>query len=130
MFTKVELENTITSINDIFLQFIEYIDSLSFTDSNDKEYTTSETLISNTKKSAYSSIQYLEELKKDGLTEFSITPVQDTTIFDLCFLTYKIVNDENIDKLINANDLLAYNRTDIDPNNPIIKKGTKILYYK
>jgi len=130
MFTKVELKNTINSINELYNQYIAYIDSLVYIDSNNKSYTTSETLIANTKKSTYSSIQYLEVLKKDGLTEFSITPIQDTTIFDLCFLTYKVVNDENIEKLITANDLHAYNRTDIDPNNPIIKKGTKIIYYK
>ena len=84
----------------------------------------------NSKRSTYSSIQYIQELKKDSLTEYSISQDQDTTIFDLCFLTYKTVNEENMNKLIIANDLQGINRIDIDPNDPIIKKGTKIIYYK
>jgi len=130
MTTKVELDYNIHIINLLFFNYIEYIDSLDYIDSNDKQYYTSETLIGNTKKSAYSSIQYIEELKKDGLTEYSIFTVQDTTLFELCFNIYGVVDDDNFDKLITANDLLTYDRLDIDPNNPIIRKGTKITYYK
>lgn len=130
MTTKVELDYNIQIINILFYDYIEYIDSLEYIDSNDKQYFTSETLINSTKKSAYSSIQYIEELKKDGLTEYSIFPIQDTTLFDLCFNVYGVVDDDNFDKLITSNDLMAYNRLDIDPNNPIIRKGTKIIYYK
>ncbi len=130
MESKVELDYTINVINTLFYEYIEYIDSLYFIDENNKEYYTSDTLIANTKKSAYSSVQYIEELKKDGLIEYQIFPVSDTTLFNICFEVYGNVDDENFDKLINANDFLAYDRDDIDPNDPVIKKGTKIIYYK
>jgi len=130
MESKVELDYTINVINTLFYDYIEYIDSLYFIDENNKEYYTSDTLIANTKKSAYSSVQYIEELKKDGLIEYQIFPVSDTTLFDICFEVYGNVDDKNFDKLINANDFLAYDRNDIDPNDPVIKKGTKIIYYK
>jgi hypothetical protein len=130
MITKAEIEFNIESINDMFLEYIEYIDSISFTDSNEREYETSDTLINNVKKASFNSIQYLEELKKDSLTEFILTTKQDTTLFNLCFEIYSVVNDDNFDRLITANDLEAYNRNDINPNSPIIKKGTQIIYYK
>lgn len=130
MINKVELDYNIQIINTLFENYIEYIDLLQYINENEKYYFTSETLISNTKKTAYNSIQYLQELKKDSLKEYYFFPIQDTTLFDLCFSIYGIVNDDNFDKLIISNDLLAYNRIDINPNDPIIKKGTKIIYYK
>lgn len=130
MITNVEIEYNIEFINNMFVDYIEYIDSVSYTDTDEKEYTTSETLVSNVKKASFNSIQYLEELKKDSLTEFEYIPTQDTTIFNICFEVYGVVNDETFDKIIIANDLMAYNRLDIDANEPIIKKGTKIIYYK
>ncbi|MDX5583641.1 MAG: hypothetical protein QNK20_01735 [Aureibaculum sp.] len=130
MNTKVELDYNIQIINTLLFEYIEYIDSLEYIDSNEKEYYTSDTLVLNTKKSADSSIQYLEELRKDSLKEFYFFPVQDTTLFDLCHSIYDIVDDNNLDKLIISNDLMAYDRIDIDPIDPIIKKGTKIIYYK
>ena len=130
MITREELDFKIDSINDMFTDYINYIDSLEFTDSNEKVYFTSDTLISNTHKSVYTSIQELEEQKKDSLIEYELITKTDTTIFNLCFEIYGIVDDDIFDKIITANDLQAYNRTDIDPNNPVIRKGTKIIYYK
>lgn len=130
MATKAEIESNIVFINEMYIDYVEYIDSLEYIDSNEKEYTTSNTLVANTQKSSYTSVQYLEELIKDSLTEFTFIPNQDTTLFNICFEVYGVVNDDNFEKLIVANDLATYNRNDIDPNNPIIKKGTPILYYK
>jgi hypothetical protein len=130
MVTREELDSKITAINEMFIDYIDYIDSISFTDENEKVYVTSETLISNTHKSVYSSVQSLEEQKKDSLLEYELTTKSDTTLFNLCFEIYTVVTDDLFDKLITANDLQAYNRTDIDPNDPIIRKGTKIIYYK
>ncbi len=130
METKADIEFTIESINQMYAEYIEYIDSIEFTDTNEKEYVTSDTILSNTKDSSDSSVQYLQELIKDSLTEFTYIPDQDTTLFNICFEVYGQVSDDNFDKIIIANDLATYDRTDIDPNDPIIKKGTKILYYK
>lgn len=128
--TRSEIEFNIASINEMFLDYIEYVDSIEFIDNNEKEHIISDTLINNTKKSSYSSVQYLEELKQNSLAEFIYTTKIDTTLFNICFEIYGIVDDDNFDKIITANDLQAYNRNDIDPNNPIIKKGTEIIYYK
>lgn len=114
----------------MLIDYIEYIDSVEYTDINEKEYVTSEIIISNIKKATYNSVQFLEEQKKDSLTEYELITESDTTILNLCFDIYKTVTDDLIEKLIIANDLHAYNRTDIDPNDPIIRKGTKIIYYK
>ena len=130
MAKREEIDFNIKSINDMFIDYINYIDSISFTDSNEKVYVTSDTLISNTHKSSYTSIQSLEEQKKDSLVEYELITKSDTTIFNLCFEIYNIVDDDVFDKIIVANDLQAFNRTDIDPNNPVIRKGTKIIYYK
>lgn len=130
MTTIPEINSHIVVLAEMFADFIEYNDSISFTDENQKEYLTSDTLIKNTEKSNYTSIQTLEELKKDGLNEFKHEVKSDTTLLNLCFLLYKQITEDNIDKLIVANDLLAYDRVDIDPNNPIIKKGSQIVYYK
>lgn len=131
MATRVELDYTIETINSLLYDYIEYVDSLEYTESEtEKEYFTSETILANVKKTAYTSIQQLGEDKKDSLSEYVIIPIQDTTIFNLCFEIYGVVDDETFDKIIIANDLMAFDRTDIDPNDPIIKKGTRILYYK
>ena len=113
----------------MYSDYVEYIDSLYHVDSDQKAYTTLDTLAANVKKTAYTSVQYLETEKKNSLTPYTIALSQDSTLFGLCFLIYGSVNDELIDKLIEANDLLAYNRLDIDPNNPIIPRGTNITYY-
>lgn len=128
--TREEIDFNIKSISDMFIDYINYIDIIDFTDSNEKAFVTSSTLIANSSKSSYTSIQALEEIKKDSLTEFELITKFDTTIYNLCFEIYGIVNGDVFDKIITANDLNAFNRTDIDPNNPIIKKGTKIIYYK
>lgn len=130
MITREEIDFNIKAINDMFIAFINHTDSIEFIDSNEKVYVTSNTLISNTHKSSYTSIQYLEEQKKESLIEYELITEFDTTIFNLCFKIYGIVNDDVFDKIIVANDLQAFNRTDIDPNNPVIRKGTKIIYYK
>lgn len=127
---RSEIDYNIDTINSIYDEFIEYVDSVSYTDNDEKEYTITDTLIENTKKSIYNSIQYLEELKKESLTEYSITLIEDSTLLNICFQVYNQVTEENIEKLIDANDLHAYNRNDIDPNSPIIPKGTKIIFYK
>jgi hypothetical protein len=130
METRADIDYYINFINTMYDDFVEYADSLEYTDSDEKTYSISDTLVENTKKSVYTSLQYLEEQKKNSLQEFSHTVISDTTIIDLCFELYKEVNEENIETLYTANDLYAYNRSDIDPNNPIILKGTVIKYYK
>jgi len=130
MQTVTELNYQIGVLAQMFEDFIAYNDSISFTDANQKEYVTSDTLVKNTEKANYSAIQELEEIKKNSLNEFVYKTISDTTLLNLCFLLYNIVTDENIDKLIIANDFLAYDRTDIDPNDPIIKKGIEVIYYK
>lgn len=130
MATIPEINAHIAALNDMFNDFIEYNDSVTFTDQNQQEYITSDTIIKNTEKSTYTAIQSLEEIKKDGLNEFKHLVQSDTTILNLCFILYGQITDANIDKLIVANDLLAFDNTDIDPNNPIILKGQEIIYYK
>jgi hypothetical protein len=114
----------------MFEDFIVYNDTVSFTDSDQKEYVTSDTLILNVEKSTNSAIQALQELKKTSLNEYTYTTVEETTLLNLCFFLYGQVTEENIEKLINANDLHAYNRVDVDPVNPIIQRNTLITYYK
>ena len=58
METKADIEFTIASINEMYVEYIEYIDSIEFIDTNEKEYVTSDTLLSNTKESSDSSVQY------------------------------------------------------------------------
>jgi hypothetical protein len=130
MITKADIEYQITAITELFDEFITYNDSVTFTDSNEKNYVTSDTILYNAKKSSETAIQELEQQKRDSLTEYELTPNQDTTIFNICFAVYGSVTESNMNQLIIANDLHAINRTDIDPNNPIIKKNTKIIYYK
>lgn len=128
--TIAEINYHIEQINEIFEDFIEYNDSISFVDSNQKSYVTSDELISDVEKANYSAIQALEKIKKDSLQEYSYTTVQDTILLNLCFKFYNTVTDELIDSLINANDFLCYNRNDMDPNSPIIPKKTEVIYYK
>ena len=130
MATITEINEQIEVLNDILADFISYNDSIAFIDSNQKSYVTSDTLVENVKKGNYSSIQALEELKKTSLSQYTYVTVQDTTILNLCFLLYGRVTEENIDKLIEANDFLAYNTLGFDPNDPIIKKETTVIYYK
>jgi len=128
--TIPEIDSQIAVLVEMFNDFIAYNDAIAFTDENNKSYITSDTLISNTEISNNTAIQALEELKKDSLTQYVHTVIQDTTIFNLCFELYGEITDENIEKLIIANDFLAYDRTDIDPNSPIIKRGVNVMYYK
>jgi hypothetical protein len=128
--TVVEINAQIQAINDMFDDFILYNDSVSFTDSDQKDYVTSDTLLLNVEKSNNSAIQALQELKKSSLNEYTYRVVQDTTLLNLCFFLYGQVTEDSIERLINANDFHAYNRLDIDPIDPVIKKDTIIIYYK
>jgi hypothetical protein len=130
MVIKSEIDFQITSLNELYDEFIAYNDSVSFTDNNQLKYATSDTLLFNTKKCFQTAIQQLEQDKQLSLTEYTYTPKNDTTIINLCYEVFGIVNDTNIDNLITANDLHCLNRKDIDPNSPIIKKNTRIVYYK
>lgn len=130
MATLTDIQYQIDFLKELFDDYIQHNDSVSFTDENLKEYVTSDTLLSNTAKSSQTAIQELENEKNNSLIEYEYIVPNDTTIFNICFATYGIVNETNIEQLIDANDLHAFNRTDIDPNDPIIKRGTKILYYK
>lgn len=128
--TTVEINAQIAAIYEMFEDFINYNDTVSFTDSDQKRYVTSDTLVLNVEKSTNSAIQALQELKKTSLNEYTYTTVQETTLLNLCFLLYGQVTEANIEKLINANDFHAYNRLDIDPIDPVIKRDTVITYYK
>jgi len=130
MAIRADLDYQIKAISELFDDFIEFNDSIDITDSDEKKYQTSDTLLYNTKVCAISAIQFLEQQKRDSLTEYEYITKQDSTIYNICFEVHGIVNDETMEQLIEANDLFAFNRTDIDPNNPIIKKNTKIIYYK
>jgi len=130
MITKQDVDFQISSINELYDDFIVYVDSINITDSNELVYVTSDTLLSAVKKCKETSIQSLEEQKRDSLTEYSYTSNSDSTLFNICFEIYGTVNEENIEQLIVANDLQALNRLDINPMNPMIKKNTKIIYYK
>jgi hypothetical protein len=126
----VEINAQIATIYEMFEDFISYNDTVSFIDSDQKKYVTSDTLLLNVEKSTNSAIQALQELKKTSLNEYTYTTVQETTLLNLCFQLYGKVTEENIEKLINANDFHAYNRIDIDPMEPVIKRDTVITYYK
>lgn len=130
MLLKEDLQYQIDALNDMYDEFIAYNDSIDITDSNEKKFVTSNTLLSATQKCVQTAIQEIEQQKRDSLTEYVYTANQDTTLFNICFEVYKVVNETNIQQLITANDLSAFNRTDIDPNNPVIKKNTNIIYYK
>lgn len=127
---RSELDYNINFINSMYDDYVEYVDSVSFTDADQKVYAISDTLIENVKRSVYNALQYLEELKKESLKEYKVTLEEDTTLLNLCFEVYTQVTEKNIKKLIDANDLLAYNRSDIDPYNPILPRGLEITYYK
>lgn len=127
---RSEIDYNINLINTMYDNYVEYVDSVSYTDTDEKVYSISDILIENTKKSVYNSLQYLEEIKKQSLKEYKLTLKEDTTLLNLCFEVYTQVTEENIQKLIDANDLLAYNRNDIDPYNPVLKRGMEIIYYK
>jgi hypothetical protein len=128
--TTPEINAQIAAINEIFDDFVEYNDSISFVDENQKSYTTDPDLLSSTEQANYTAIQALEELKKISLNEYTYKTVQDTTLFNLCFQFYGAITDEHIDNLINANDLLKYNTLKGSPLDPIIPKDTVITYYK
>lgn len=128
--TVAEINTHIETISDEFNSYIQYLDTISFTNDNQKEYSTSEIIILNVEKSTYNSIQYLEDLKNDSLREFRYILPQDSTILNLCFDFYNGITDKILDKFMIDNDFLAYNRTDIDPLDPVIPKGTEIIYYK
>lgn len=130
MIVLSDINYQIKILNEQINDFVQYSDSIFILDENLKQFTTSDTITKNVKRSIYSAIQTLEELKKDSLQEFKHIVISDTTILNLAFELYGQITEENNDKLIIANDLLAYERLDIDPNNPIIPKGTEILYYK
>jgi hypothetical protein len=130
METIADIEFKITSINELFDDYITYSDSISFTDENQKQFVTSDTLLFNTRVSKETSIQSLEETKKNSLNEFTLTLTEDTTLYNVCFQAYGVVNDDLFDQLIIANDLTGLNRTDIDPNDPLLRKGMVFIYYK
>lgn len=130
MATKTDIEFQITELTLMYDDFITYNDSINFTDENEKVYVTSDTILSNTKKSSETSIQQLQQEKIDSLIEYELITTEDTTLFNICFEIYGVLTDDNFDQLIVANDFEAFNRTDIDPNDPIIKRGTKLIYYK
>jgi hypothetical protein len=130
MALKQDIDYQISALNDLYADFVEYNDSVSFTDSDEKVYVTSETLLINAHKAIYTAVQEFEKEKRDSLVEYKYTPKSDTTLYNLCFLLYGVINEANLSQLIESNDLQGINRTDIDPLSPIIKKNTQILYYK
>lgn len=130
MATIQDIDFQIAALNELYEDFLTHNDSIDITDENQKVYVTTESLLYNTKVCSDTSIQKLEQVKRDSLVEYEYITKEDTTIFNICSTVYKVVNDTNFDMLITANDLDAFNRTDIDPMNPLIKKGTKIIYYK
>lgn len=130
MVTKTDIEYQINALQELYDDFITYNDSISITDTNEKDYVTTDTLLENTQKCAQTSIQELEQQKRDSLVEYEYITTEDTTLFNICFRVHGVVNETNWEQLIVANDLNAFNRTDLDPNNPIIKKNTTIIYYK
>lgn len=128
--TVTDINYQISQLQLMFDEFISDNDIITFTDNDEKEYVTSEILLYNVQKSIQTSIQELELEKNDSLVEYEYVLTEDLDIFNICFKTYGILNDDNFDLLIKTNDLQGFNRTDIDPLNPMLKKGTKILYYK
>jgi hypothetical protein len=128
--TVAEINNQIEILKQMFADYIAYNDGIDFTGENEKIYTTSETLLQNTEKTNYTAIQELEEIRQTSLTERKLTLVSDTTIYNVCFEIYNQITEDLINNLIIANDLGTNNRNDIDPNDPILKKGMVIIYYK
>lgn len=128
--TVQEIDSQISALNDMFEDFIAFNDQISFTDNNQKAYVTSDTILDSVEKANNSAIQYLQELKKLSLNEYVYKTNQDTTILNLCFMLYGQITDENVDKIISANDFLCFNTFGPDPNDPIIKKNTLVTYYK
>lgn len=130
MQTISEINSQIAAINQLFSDFLNYIDSIEVYSDNLELFVPSQDLISAVDKSIYSSVQTLEQLKKDSLKEAKYTVISDTTIFNLCFLLYKNITKENIERLIVANDLLGYDNAGKEPYSPIVRKGTEIIYYQ
>lgn len=130
MALKQDIDFQIKALTALYADFIDYNDSIDFTDTNQNTFVVSDTLLSNTQKVIQTSIQELEKQKRESLIEYNFTPKMDTTLYNLCFELYGVINEDNLVLLIDANDFQGINRTDIDPLNPIIKKNTKIIYYK
>lgn len=130
MATKTDILYQITELSQMHDDFISYNDSINFTDENQKVYVTTDSLLSNTKVSSETAIQALIIEKQNSLIEYVYIVKNDTTLLNICFDVGLNMTEENIESLIDANDLQAFNRTDIDPNEPIIKRGTEIIYYK
>jgi len=130
MATITDIEYQIKILTELYDEYIAYNDSLDITDENEKVYVVSDTLLANVQKSSDTAIQELHQQKANSLKEYTTTTTEDTTLYNLCFDIYKTVDDDKFDGLYELNDLMAKNRTDIDPLNPIIPKGTLIKYNK
>lgn len=130
MRTAQEINSQIAILEQMFADYIEYNDSIDFVGENEEIYNTSSTLLQNTEIANYSAIQELEEIRKNSLIERKTILSNDTTLYNVCFELYGQITEDVIDSLIIANDLGTINRNDIDPNDPILKKGMEIIYYK
>lgn len=125
-----DIEYQITGLTGLYEDFIVYNDAIDITDSNEKVFVISDTLLANSQKSYETAIQELQQQKENTQKSYEFITQENTTLFNICFEKYGIVDDEKFETLIDANDLMAFDRTDIDPLNPIIPKDTLILYYK
>ena len=56
-----DIDYAINNLNELYEDFITYNDSLDFTDSDEKVYVISDTLLSNTRKSHETSIHQLQQ---------------------------------------------------------------------
>lgn len=128
--TKADIEYQITVLTEMHSDFIDFNDTVSFTGDYQLEYVTADIILANVQKSSYTAIQELEQQKRDSLIEYEFITASETTLFNICFEIYGVINDDKWESLIEANDLYGLNRTDIDPNSPTIPKNTKIIYYK
>ena len=125
-----DIEYQINVLTELYEDYVIYNDSLDITDENEKVYVVSDTLLSNVQISSKTAIQELQQQKNNSLKSYNYTTTEDTTLFNICFEIYGNVDEDEFQTLLDANDLMAFNRTDIDPLNPIIPKNTVIIYYK
>ena len=125
-----DIEYQINVLTELYEDYVIYNDSLDITDENEKVYVVSDTLLSNVQISSKTAIQELQQQKNNSLKSYNYTTTEDTTLFNICFEIYGNVDEDEFQTLLDANDLMAFNRTDIDPLNPIIPKNTLITYYK
>jgi hypothetical protein len=125
-----DIEYQINILTELYEDYVTYNDSLDIIDENEKLFVVSDTLLANTQKSSETAIQELQQQKENSLKSYNFTTTEATTLFNICFEIYGTVDDDKFQTLIDANDLMAFNRTDIDPLNPIIPKDTLIIYYK